>query len=81
MLGETAPKGWAKKNGYDGFQWRERRGSVIGALKNARKELLESDPSELFPDYVTFFTCMKHTGKEFDCVGEAAEPNEDEEDA
>ncbi len=81
MLGETAPKAWAKKNGYDGFQWRERKESVMAALKNAREVLLELDQSELFPDSVKFFTCMKHTGKEFDTVGEVAEPNEDEEDA
>ncbi len=80
MLGETASKAWAKKNGYDGFQWRERKGSVM-ALKNAREELLESDPSEVFPNSVKFFTCIKHTGKEFDTVGEATESNEDGEDA
>ncbi len=77
MLGETAPKAWAKKNGYDGFQWRESRKSVLVVIKNARKELLESDPIKYFPDSVTFFTCMKHTDKKFDTVGEAAEVNED----
>jgi len=79
MLGETASKAWAKKNGYDGFQWREHKKLVMAALKNAREELFEPDPSELFPESVKFFTCMKHTGKEFDTVGEA-ETNEDEED-
>lgn len=77
MLGETASKAWAKKNGYDGFQWRERKENVIAALKNAKEELLEPDPSELFPESVKFFTCMKHTDKNFDTVGEVAEVNED----
>ena len=82
MLGETAPKAWAKKNGYDGFQWRERKVTVMATLKNVKEELLEPDPSpDMFPDSVKFFTCMKHTGKEFDTAGEAAEPSEDEEDA
>ena len=82
MLGETAPKAWAKKNGYDGFQWRERKESVMAALKNVREELLESDPHpDMFPDSVKFFTCMKHTGREFDTAGEEAEPSEDKEDA
>lgn len=82
MLGETAPKAWAKKNGYDGYQWRECKDSVIATLKNAREELLEPDPHpDMFPDSVKFFTCMKHTGKEFDTAGESAEPYEDEEDA
>lgn len=82
MLGETATKAWAKKNGYDGYQWRERRCAVIDTLKTIREELLEPDPHpDMFPDSVKFFTCMKHTGKEFDTAGEVAEPNEDEEDA
>lgn len=79
MLGETASKAWAKKNGYDGFQWRERKEHVMATLKNAREELLELDPSELFPESVKFFTCIKHTGKEF-TMGEKSEPNEDKED-
>ncbi|KKL75034.1 hypothetical protein LCGC14_2058900 [marine sediment metagenome] len=80
MIGEAAPKGWAKKNGYDGYQWNELKDKVLACLKNARVELLEPSPN-WSDDYVMFFTCMKHTGKEFDTAGEEAEPNEDEEDA
>lgn len=80
MLGEAAEKAWAKKHGYDGYQWRECKSSVSAALKNVREELLEPDPSpEMFPDSVKFFTCMKHTGKEFS-MGEEAESNQDKED-
>ncbi len=80
MLGETAPKAWAKKNGYDGYQWNELKSRVLACLNHVKVELLE--PSLNWgDDYVTFFTCMKHAGKEFDVAGEAAEPNEDEEDA
>ncbi len=80
MLNQSAPKAWAKKNGYDGFQWRERKESVLVALKNAKEELLEPAPIKYFPDSITFFTCMKHTGKEFDTVGEAEVDNQDKED-
>lgn len=77
MLGETAPKGWAKKHGYDGYQWSQCKDIALAILKDAREELFESSPTVHFPDSVTFFTCMKHTDKNFDTVGEAAEVNED----
>lgn len=79
MLGETAPKAWAKKNGYDGYQWREIKSRVVAILQGANTELLEPDPSEMFPDSVKFFTCMKHTGKAF-TMGEESEPNQDKEE-
>lgn len=77
MLGETAPKGWAKKHGYDGYQWRQIKSNVLAILKDARQELLEPSPIKYFPDSVTFFTCMTHTDSNFDTVGEVAEVNED----
>lgn len=81
MLGETAPKGWAKKHGYDGYQWRECKSSVTAILKNVREDLLEPDPHPImFPDSVKFFTCMKHTDRNFDTVGEAEEENQDKEE-
>lgn len=77
MLGEAVPKRWAKKHGYDGYQWRELKERVLATFSNINEELMESDPAKFFPDSVIFFTCMKHTGKEFDTAGEAAEVNED----
>ena len=79
MLGEDAPKAWAKKNGYDGYQWREDKDRVIAILKGAKTELMEPYDHGFGADSITFFTCMKHTGKEF-TESEEAEPNQDEED-
>ncbi len=79
MLGEAAPKAWAKKNGYDGYQWREDKNKVIDELKGVKMELLEPYDHGFGSDSVTFFTCMKHTGKEFS-MSEEPETNQDEED-
>jgi len=78
MLGESAAKTWAKKSGYDGYQWREDRNRVMAILRDVKAELLEPYDHGFGADSVTFFTCMKHTGKEF-TMGEEPESNQDEE--